>query len=236
MRMTHFASALASNLTSESSTDSYRYEGGDSNSINGPNEKVNLSARGGLGIIEEPSVSEIESVDIEDLGFSASKMTVMCISLFLCDILVNVDHGAIPAGIKEMQDDFELETIHMGNFGSLCFFGLAVGSVFSAFVVGKISWKVILQLSFIGNGFGLFLYAISSDFYYLAFARFLSGFNQVFLVIYMPLYVDAFSKKELKTTFMSSILLAPPIGVLIGYGLTATTIGLYENWRISFLI
>lgn len=52
----------------------------------------------------------------------------------------------------------------------------------------------------------------------------------------MPLYVDAFSKKELKTTFMSSILLAPPVGVLIGYGLTATTIGLYENWRMSFVI
>lgn len=132
---------------------------------------------GGLGIIEEPSVSEIESVDIEDLGFSATKMTIMCICLFICDILVNVDHGAIPAGIKEMQDDLNLETIHMGNFGSLCFLGLAAGSVFSAFIVGKISWKLILQLSFIGNGYGLFLYAMSSNYYYLAFARFFSGFN-----------------------------------------------------------
>ena len=68
--------------------------------MNGPNEKP--TARSKLVTIEEPTVSEIESVDIEDLGFSPKKMTCMCVSLFICDILINVDHGAIPAGVKEM--------------------------------------------------------------------------------------------------------------------------------------
>ena len=124
----------------------------------------------------------------------------------------------------------------MGNIGSLFFFGEVAASVVSALIVGKISWKIIIQISFIGNGTGLFLYALNSNFYILAFARFLSGFNQIFMLIYLPLYVDAFSKKELKTTFMSLILIAPLFGVFIGYGLTAATIKFYDSWRISFII
>jgi len=35
---------------------------------------------------------------------------------------------------------------------------------------------------------------------------------------------------------MSFILLSPPIGVLLGYSLTAYCINVYSNWRLSFII
>jgi hypothetical protein len=52
----------------------------------------------------------------------------------------------------------------------------------------------------------------------------------------MPLFIDAFANNEQKAAWMSSILLAPPLGVLLGYGLTATTVAVYDDYRISFVI
>jgi hypothetical protein len=58
----------------------------------------------------------------------------------------------------------------------------------------------------------------------MCFARWLSGFNQVFPLIYIPLYIDAFATKESKSLWMSSVLLAAPVGTMFGFGLTASTI------------
>jgi predicted MFS family arabinose efflux permease len=65
----------------------------------------------------------------------------------------------------------------MGNFGSLVFFGLAVGSVCATMIVNKFTWKQMLGISFLGNSLGLLLFSASSDYLVLCFARFFSGFN-----------------------------------------------------------
>ena len=68
----------------------------------------------------------------------------MCLILFLPYVLTNIDHGAIPSGIKEMQEELQLPTVAMGNFGSLVFFGVSCGSLCATLIVGKIDWKTIL--------------------------------------------------------------------------------------------
>ena len=160
----------------------------------------------------------------------------MCVILFLFNMMVNVDHGALPSGISNMQEDFGLPTFKMGHFGSLVFLGLASGSFFASMIVGKVHWKTLLMCAFVGNGIGLLLYSASSNYLTLCFARWLSGCNQIFVIIYTPLYIDAFTTKESKSMWMSNNLLAPPMGVLVGYGITAFTISFLENWRISFII
>lgn len=129
-----------------------------------------------------------------------------------------------------------MPTVKLGHFGSLIFFGLGCGGVFSANIVGKVSWKMILLVSLLGNGIGLFIYATYSSYGILGFGRWLSGFNQVFLLIYIPLYIDAFADKKSKSMWMSAALLASPIGTLFGFAITAFTISKYESWRLSFYI
>ena len=158
----------------------------------------------------------------------------MCIALFIFDISINFDHGAIPAGIKEMQDELEISTTKLGNLGSLVFFGLSCGTVLSANIVGKVSWKTILTCSLFGNGLGLFLYSYFSNYYILCFARWLSGFNQVFLLVYIQLYIDAFADKKSKSMWLSVVLLASPLGTIFGFGITAFTIKRFDSWRLSF--
>lgn len=48
--------------------------------------------------------------------------------------------------------------------------------------------------------------------------------------------MDTYSAKGSKSVYMSFILLSPPIGVLLGYSLTAYCIAFYNNWRLSFII
>jgi predicted MFS family arabinose efflux permease len=207
---------------------------------NGPETlSYNSSKLGALSVVtgsDDGVDSQDVSFDLEELGLKRWHVQSMCAILFLFNILNNVDHGALPSGISDMQEDFGLPTFKMGHFGSLVFLGLASGSLCVSMLVGIINWKTLLMCSFVGNGVGLFLYSASSDYFILCFARWLSGFNQAFLVVYMPLYIDAFTSRESKSLWMSNNLLAPPLGVMIGYGITAIIIKFLGNWRISFII
>ena len=82
-----------------------------------------------------------ESIDVCQLGFNKTVTSLVCKAVFFFSILNNTDHGAVPSGIKAMQDQLNLETSQMGNFGSLVFFGLAVGSICATLIVNKFTWK-----------------------------------------------------------------------------------------------
>lgn len=71
-------------------------------------------------------------------------------------------------------------------------------------------------------------------------ARFISGFFQVFLVIYFPVWVDAFGENR-KTIWLTYMQLAVVIGLVIGYICTAMfniANGSYPliTWRFSFYL
>ena len=81
------------------------------------------------------------SIDVFDLGYSKPITTMILRIIFCFSIMTNFDHGAVPSGITEIQDELNLQTVQMGNFGSLVFFGLAVGSVCATLIVNKFTWK-----------------------------------------------------------------------------------------------
>jgi len=47
--------------------------------------------------------------------------------LFFINIVINMDHGAIPAGIKKLQEELDLGEVQIGLLGSFVFFGLTLG-------------------------------------------------------------------------------------------------------------
>lgn len=80
-------------------------------------------------------------------------------ALFFFDICVNIDHGAIPACLHEMKVDLGLAEAQVGSFGSLVFLGLGVGSAFTSLIIGRISYKLLICLSLIGNAAGLTMFS-----------------------------------------------------------------------------
>ena len=67
----------------------------------------------------------------------------------------------------------------------------------------KLQTKTLLILSFIGYMIGLSFYIWNKDLIILSLAKILSGFCQIFIVIFNPVWIDknAYSKKTLWLTF-----------------------------------
>ena len=61
------------------------------------------------------------------------------------------------------------------------------------------------------------------------------GFFQVFACIYIPVWIDHFSPKEKKTMMLTMVQLAVPLGIVLGYIMSAILIE-NLNWKYSFYV
>lgn len=102
-----------------------------------------------------------------------------------CDILINVDHGCIPAATVVMKMDLHLDNFQLGTLGSMVFLGLTVGSAFATQVFQMVSEKKILIYSLILNIISVGFFCWTRQFWALNLSRFICGFAQVFTCIYM---------------------------------------------------
>ena len=82
---------------------------------------------------------------------------------------------------------------------------------------------MLIFMGFIGNTVGLILFSMSKNYIALCVSRFLCGLCQTSLIVYLPLYVDAHAKRK-AAEWLANMLLAPPVGVIAGSGITAILI------------
>ena len=73
---------------------------------------------------------------------------------------MNLDNGAVPGSVQEIKKSFQYDDKRVGALGSILYLGISFGALSSAFFMGKIPYKVILLMAFIGNAAGLFLFIV----------------------------------------------------------------------------
>ena len=61
------------------------------------------------------------------------------------------------------------------------------------------------------------------------------GFWQVFVCIFMPVWVDMFAHESQKSTWLTFLLLAAPLGIVSGYSMTSV-ITARTTWHWSFWV
>lgn len=49
--------------------------------------------------------------------------------MFFCNLLINIDHGILPACTAELRNDLELSNVNIGLLGSLVYLGLVLGKL-----------------------------------------------------------------------------------------------------------
>ena len=101
-------------------------------------------------------------------------------------MLINIDHGSIPAATIALKKDLGMDNVALGMLGSLVYLGLTAGNLnCSLFKLGSLlatplfsylSAKTILIASFFSNAFALLLFTTSDLYIILATSRFLVGF------------------------------------------------------------
>lgn len=152
------------------------------------------------------------------------------------NLLINFDHGVMPAGAPSMQAELGLNNSEYGWLGSVVFIGLTLGSISASFMYEKFNSKNVLLAVLLANAVSMSIFTTSANFVVLMTSRFFTGFFQVFVSIYYPVWADSFgSSDQQKTTWMSVLLFSSSFGVLIGYAVTGQLIQ-SVSWRWAFYL
>ena len=142
----------------------------------------------------------------------------------------------MPAGAIVIKEYIDVSNTEYGLLGSIVFAGLVLGSLAATVVYNNVNPKVVLATVMALNALSQLAFTTTKEYYYLISSRFLTGFFQVFISIYWPVWTDVHAQSEKrKATWMSAFLAASPIGVLFGYVLTTQLIINY-TWKYAFYV
>jgi predicted MFS family arabinose efflux permease len=107
----------------------------------------------------------------------------------------------------------------------LVYAGITIGSLLASAIFSKSNLiKPVLFLSLLLNAVSLVVFALSENFYLDATLRLFIGIFQVFVTIYMPVWADIFAKESRKSAWLTFLILAAPLGLVIGFALTSALI------------
>lgn len=86
--------------------------------------------------------------------------------------------------------------MQFGWLGSTVFAGLTCGSLFATCLYQKCKSKYVLLGVLVANASALALFTVSKAYNLLFLSRFLTGFFQVFISIYYPVWADRYGKDD----------------------------------------
>ena len=163
----------------------------------------------------------------------AKLLSNLLFGLFLtANLLVNMDHGSIPAITTDISSYFSLSKSELGALGSQVFVGTTVGGILAGFTYQKLNAKYIQVLMMLLTAFFMLVFPYTFG-WWVYLCRFVTGFCQAFLTVYYTVWIDLFSPPSASTIWITILQLTAPIGIITGYTLTSL-VG--ENWTYSFYI
>lgn len=153
------------------------------------------------------------------------------IFLLICglNVLINVDHGAIPAATTILKRDLFLDNVSLGIIGSLVYLGLVLGAISAGPIFSSYSSKWVVVVSLIISSMFLYFFTVASGPFALSVCRIGCGFFQVFCYIYFPVWVDQFGVFSNRTLWLTFLQLGVPLGTMIGYVMEAFFVNNYDD-------
>lgn len=140
--------------------------------------------------------------------------------LTVMNILLNMDHGTIPAASNEIKRDLQINDATLGTFGSLVYLGNLIGALFLIKLIDMWDRKLLAVLTTLLNALCLYSFTKIDTIWFLFLNRIIVGLMQSFITIYFPVWIDQFGPKAWKTVMLSIFNITSPLGVVFGYVLT----------------
>ena len=168
--------------------------------------------------------------------YSKYRRKLIFILICIINILINCDHGAIPAGTTELKQAKNLTNIQLGTIGSLVYLGLILGSISGGYIFSTYASKWVIINSLIATCIFLYFFTVSDYYLTMAFCRVGCGFFQVFCYIYFPIWVDQFGVNNTQTLWLTFLQLGVPIGTMLGYLTEACSNKYYNFWEGAFYV
>lgn len=123
----------------------------------------------------------------------------------------------------------------LGFLGSVVYLGIVLMGLFVGRLYQHFNSKWLTLIALIALEVCLLLFVISSHKVTAYISRFLTGSCQVFLLVYYPIWIDKFGSQK-KTLWLTLLQVCVPVGIFMGYGMTAVIINMDFNYKISFYI
>lgn len=164
-------------------------------------------------------------------GFGKFKRKLIFLLIFLINIIINFDHGAIPAATTTLMTNLNLDHVAIGVLGSLVFLGLTLGACCAGPLFNNYAPKWIVSAGIIAANLFLYYFTQATTAVGLGICRVGCGFFQVFCLIYFPVWVDHFGVYESRTMWLSFLQLGAPLGTMLGYVIEAFAIGVFQDVR-----
>ena len=149
-------------------------------------------------------------------------------------IIMSGDNGVLSSSKKQVRRDLQLDEKGYGFFGSFASAGRMFGSCLFMGLLQTDKRKFLTLVCLFINGSAFFAYYLTFNRWILYCVRFLIGSVRIYPHIYIPVWVDQFGIKKLKTMMMTVINITSPLGQTVGYVLG--TINEPDKWYLNYMI
>lgn len=145
------------------------------------------------------------------------KLTRIFWLLATVQIIINLDAGAVPAGLLHIGATFDMGTSELGLLAMLVYQGIALGCLTVGAATRYMSPLRFTQLTMALNILCTCLFGAAQSMGMLLAFRLLIGFLQAMPAVYFPVWVDEFAPADAVTFWMALINAGAPLGITIGY-------------------
>ena len=165
-----------------------------------------------------------------------SRVARLCIFIIFIalSIVMSGDNGVLSSSKKQVRRDLQLDEKGYGFFGSFASAGRMFGSCLFMGLLQTDQRKLLTVICIFINGSAFFAYYLTFNKWILFCVRFIIGSVRIYPHIYIPVWVDQFGIKKLKTMMMTVINITSPLGQTVGYVLG--TINEPDKWYLNYMI
>ena len=183
---------------------------------------------------EKDSKKEILVENSEEQTYELSRILrfILVSSFILLNITYSADVGVIASSKFKLQSDLNFNDKEFATFNSITSTGRILGTFVYMVLLTRDNRKLLTLITLLSSIAIFFSFLFTSQKFVLFGIRFLLGLTRNFFQIYVPVYVDQFGVKPLKTIMISISNITSPLGRTLGFAI-GTALG--ENkWRYSF--
>ena len=155
-------------------------------------------------------------------------------SFILLNITFSADVGVIASSKFKLQKDLNFNDKEFATFNSITSTGRILGTFIYMGLLTRDNRKLLTSICLLASCCLFFSFLFTSQKFVLFGIRFLLGLSRNFFQIYVPVYVDQFGVKPLKTIMISISNITSPLGRALGFTI-GTVLG-EDRWRYSFSV
>ena len=159
------------------------------------------------------------------------RMILFFLLLFFT-VIVDLDAGIIVSCYKSFIHDLNMSDLQYGSLNSITTIGKIIALLFYMIIINKNHRKFIIVFTAFLHGLFFYGYYINDNYYYISTLNFFISFCKVFVLIYMPVWIEQFGIKKYKTLLLTIVYMVTSYGRIVGAWIG--TVIFNNEWKKAF--